>query len=113
MAEERETLLEVKDLEVTYGSGKKAYRASETSVSTRSGLAPGYTVTTIRYGVLTSGSRFVFILVIDTKPSISTMMTATSTVNGFLTLNFSILSYRFSAAPPGATVPPSLGAMGS
>ena len=27
MAEERETLLEVKDLEVTYGSGKKAYRA--------------------------------------------------------------------------------------
>ena len=42
----------------------------------------------------------------------STMMTATSTVNGFLTLNFSILSYRFSAAPPGATVPPSLGAMG-
>ena len=85
---------------------------SETSVSTRSGLAPGYTVTTIRYGVLTFGSRLVFILVIDTKPSISTMMTATSTVNGFLTLNFSILSYRFSAAPPGATVPPSLGAMG-
>ena len=82
---------------------------SETSVSTRSGLAPGYTVTTIRYGVLTFGSRFVFILVIDTKPSISTMMTATSTVNGFLTLNFSIFSYRFSAAPPGATVPPSLG----
>ena len=27
MADEREVLLEVKDLEVTYGSGRKAYKA--------------------------------------------------------------------------------------
>ena len=72
---------------------------SDTSLSTRSGLAPGYTVTTIRYGVLTSGSRFVCIFVMATKPKISTMITATRTVNGFLTLNFSIISYRFSAGP--------------
>ena len=68
---------------------------SETSLSTRSGLAPGYTVTTIRYGVFTSGKRLVCMLLMDTKPSISTMMTATRTVNGFLTLNFPIISYHF------------------
>ena len=42
-------------------------------------------------------------LLMDTKPSISTMMTATSTVNGFLTLNFSILSYRFFACAVRST----------
>lgn len=41
------------------------------------------------------------------------LMPAGLLTGGTLTLNFSILSYRFSAAPPGATVPPSLGAMGS
>ena len=68
---------------------------SETSLSTRSGLAPGYTVTTIRYGVFTLGSRLVCIPVTETKPSMMTMITATNTVNGRLTLNFSMFSYRF------------------
>ena len=81
----------------TPGTVSAFWSTSDTSLSTRSGLAPGYTVTTIRYGVLTSGRRFVCIFVIDTKPRISTMITATRTVNGFLTLNFSIVSYRFSA----------------
>ena len=31
----------------------------------------------------------------DTKPSSRTMMTATRMVNGFLTLNFSMISYPF------------------
>ena len=86
----------------TPGTVSEFSSTSETSLSTRSGLAPGYTVTTIRYGVLTSGSRFVCIFVMATKPRISTMTTATSTVNGFLTLNFSISPYRF---PTGYKVP--------
>ena len=72
---------------------------SATSLSTRSGLAPGYTVTTMRYGVLISGSRLVCMWLRATKPSSSTMTTPTRTVNGFLTLNFSISSYHFSCSP--------------
>ena len=55
--------------------------------------------TTARYGVFTFGSRLVCIFCTDTRPSIMTMMTATRTVNGFLTLNFSISSYRFCVFP--------------
>ena len=86
----------------TPGTVRAFCSTSDTSLSTRSGLAPGYTVTTIRYGVLTSGSRFVCIFVMATKPKISTITTATSTVNGFLTLNFSIfptVSLPCAAAP--------------
>ena len=87
----------------TPGTVSEFCSTSETSLSTRSGLAPGYTVTTIRYGVFTLGSRFVSIFVTATKPRIRIMTTATSTVNGFLTLNFSIFSYRFSALPQSRT----------
>ena len=86
----------------TPGTVRAFCSTSDTSLSTRSGLAPGYTVTTIRYGVLTSGSRLVCIFVMATKPGISTITTATSTVNGFLTLNFSIfptVSLPCAAAP--------------
>jgi len=86
----------------TPGTVRAFCSTSDTSLSTRSGLAPGYTVTTIRYGVLTSGSRLVCIFVMATKPRISTITTATSTVNGFLTLNFSIfptVSLPCTAAP--------------
>ena len=72
---------------------------SATSLSTRSGLAPGYTVTTMRYGVLISGSRLVCMWLRATKPSSSTMITPTRTVNGFVTLNFSMSSYHFFCSP--------------
>ena len=49
----------------------------------------------MRYGVLMSGRRFVCMFAMDTKPSSRTMMTATRMVNGFLTLNFSMISYPF------------------
>jgi hypothetical protein len=59
-----------------------------TTISTVSGLAPGYGVITMTYGRLILGKRSVDILVKDTTPRTITKITATRTVYGFLTLNF-------------------------
>ena len=59
-----------------------------TTISTVSGLAPGYVVITITYGKLILGKRSVVIFINETKPKIITIITATNTVYGFLTLPF-------------------------
>ena len=56
--------------------------------STDSGDSPGYVVMTRTYGREIWGSRSSCILMILTTPSTIMMMTITSTVNGFFTLNF-------------------------
>ena len=58
------------------------------SDSASSGLAPGYVVMTITYGVLIFGNRSGVILVRAITPNTMTMTTATNIVNGFLMLNF-------------------------
>ncbi len=63
-----------------------------TDISTFSGLAPGYCVSTIAYGRSILGNKSVFISKKDTIPSINTITTATATVNGLLTLYLGIIS---------------------
>ena len=60
-----------------------------TTVSTCSGLAPAYVVTTTTYGRFTSGSRSGVMRVNATTPKRITSTTATNIVSGFLTLNLS------------------------
>ncbi len=64
---------------------------SVTSLWTFSGDAPGYVVIIIIYGRFMFGRKSVVILVKLTIPSTSTIITATSTTNGFFTLNFGIV----------------------
>ena len=66
--------------------------SSVISFCTFSGDAPGYVVTIIIYGKFIFGRKSVVILVKLTTPSTSTIKTATSTTNGFFTLNFGINS---------------------
>ncbi len=66
-----------------------------TTVSTVSGLAPTYVVIIITYGKLIFGNKSVVILVKDTTPNTSTIITDTNTVYGFFTLNFEIIRLSF------------------
>ena len=59
-----------------------------TPVSTFSGLAPGYVVITITYGKFKLGNKSVVIFVNEIPPNNNIIITATTTVNGFFTLNF-------------------------
>ena len=71
-----------------------------TTVSTSSGLAPGYVVITNAYGRLIFGKRSVVIFIKDTTPRINTSTIPTITVYGFFTLNFDNIYFSSSSQFP-------------